>query len=153
MSNGTAGPVILELQTTYNSAVETFPIVLAAPTCPSGNLTIRPITGAAGLVITSSNPVATIDFDGGDNVTIDGRPGGTGIVSQLTISNTAIGDAAAIRFINDATNNTVTYCSVLGSTTTNRGVVFLGSGIASGNDGNMISFNTIGPAGSKLQLN
>ncbi len=155
LSSGSSGPVIFELQPAYTSAGETYPITFPSNTCinSTNTLTIRPQTGAAGLVITSANTTATLDFNGATYITIDGRPGGTGTTSQLTIANTALGSASAIRFINDAMNNTVTYCSVQGSNTTSLGVISFVGGIINGNDNNVITNNNIGPAGSNLPLN
>ncbi|MGB4937647.1 MAG: hypothetical protein WBO30_11575, partial [Ferruginibacter sp.] len=154
-SGGITGPVIFELQTTYTSGAETYPITFPANGCtgPVNSITVRPVTGAAGLVITSSNATATVDFNGASYVTIDGRPGGVGVTSQLTIANTATGSAVATRFINDAVNNTVTYCSITGSTTTSFGVVLFSTGTVTGNDNNTISNNNIGPSGANLPLN
>jgi hypothetical protein len=152
-SSGISANIVFELQSTYTSAGETFPITFPANTClnASRKITIRPAAGASGLSITSANATATIDFNGADYVTIDGRPG-VSTTGLLTISNTATGGAAAVRFINDATNNVVRYCNISGSSTTN-GVVYFSTGTTSGNDSNRIEYCTIGPAGSNLPLN
>jgi hypothetical protein len=91
-ATGLTGPTFLELQAAYTSASETFPITINAIPClgVANPLTIRPETGATNLSITSANTTATIDINGGNYVTIDGRPGGTGTVKQLTIANTSI---------------------------------------------------------------
>src|SRR5207249_537090 len=78
------------------------------------SLTITPVgmRTVAGAT-TDGNPL--IDLNGADNVTINGANAGG---NSLTISNTTIGATAGtstIRFINDATNNTVTNCTILGS--------------------------------------
>jgi subtilisin-like proprotein convertase family protein len=147
-SAGITGPVIFELQNTYTSAGETYPITFPVNPCitPTNTLTIRPQAGAAGLSITSANTTATIDFNGATYVTVDGRPGGTGTTSQLSISNTST-TGVAIRFINDAQNNTVTYCDVKGqnttspttATVTSAGVIYFSTGTTNGNDNNTIS--------------
>jgi trimeric autotransporter adhesin len=142
-ANGLAGPVILQLQASYVSTVETFPVTINAIPCLSAvnTLTIRPETGATALAITSANTTATIDMNGGNYVTIDGRPGGTGVVKQLTIANTVTA-GSAMRFINEASNNTLTYCTVTGvNTSTTGGVIqFSTTTGANGNDNNTISF-------------
>lgn len=153
LASGTTGPVIFELQSTYVSTVESFPITFSSSACLLGSVTIRPAAGATGLSITSSNTITTIDFNTAQNVTFDGRPGGIGTTSELTISNTALGSPSAIRFINDASNNTITYCNVTGSATTSLGVISFSTGISTGNDNNTISFSNIGPAGANLPLN
>src|ERR1043165_9989840 len=149
-SSGVSGNVIFELQSTYTSAGGTFPITFPPNLCVDAThtITVRPASGATSLTITSSNSTATIDINGGNYVTIDGRPGGTGTTSQLTIANTATGSPSAIRFINDASNNTVTYCSLQGSASTSLGIVTFSTGVTTGNDNNTISNNNIGPAGT-----
>ena len=85
-----------------------------------------------------------IDFNGADNVTIDGLNTGG---NTLTINNTSTGAAAGtIRFIGDATNNTVKNSTIIGAgTSTTSGTIFFSTGAAAGtgNDGNIISNNTI----------
>ncbi|MFZ4707798.1 MAG: beta strand repeat-containing protein, partial [Bacteroidales bacterium] len=152
--SGLLGPVILELQPAYTSASETFPITINAISCLNAlnTLTIRPQTGATGLVITSSNATATIDFNGGDYITIDGRPGGSG-TSELTITNTALGSATALRLIADATNNTIQYCTLRGSAATSQGVITISTGVVTGNDANTISNCNITAAGTNYPIN
>ena len=73
----------------------------------------RTVTGAT----TAVN--ALINFNGADNVTMDGDPASTGI-SNLTISNTTVAATAGtstIRFINGASSNMVRNCTILGSST------------------------------------
>ncbi|MEI6141169.1 MAG: T9SS type A sorting domain-containing protein [Mariniphaga sp.] len=85
-----------------------------------------------------------IDLNGADNVSIDGRVGGTGATKSLTIVNPSI-VGPSIRFVNDAVGNTVKYCTIKGSSS------FLSSGIicfgttngTTGNDGNTIDNNNI----------
>jgi hypothetical protein len=152
-SNGITGNVIFELQPTYSSSVETFPITLTNNACvTTQTITVRPQSAATGLSITSSNTTATIDLNGANNIIFDGRPGGSGTTSQLTISNTSTTSGVAVRFINDAVNNTVNYCSVTGSTTS-LGVITFSTGVVTGNDNNTISNSGIGSAAGNLPLN
>lgn len=95
-----------------------------------------------------------IDISGADNVTIDGLNNGG---NSLTISNTTVStntNTSTIRFINDATNNIITNCKILGSSNsavgTNAGNILFSSGTVTGNDNNTISNCEIGPAGSNL---
>ena len=78
---------------------------------------------------------AMIDFNGADGVTINGLNSGG---NSLTIRNTSTAAAATtIRFRNDATNNTITNCTVEGSTTNTAetaATIFIGGGITTGND-------------------
>ena len=152
VSNGLTSSTFLELQSTYVSSVETFPISIANIPCaaPTKTLTIRPAAGATGLSITSG-AAAIIDFAGANYVTIDGRPAGTlGAIpvpnsNYLTIKNT-LATGVVIQMINDASNNTIKYCDLQGQNTTTAGlpgvaagVVFIGNttGIT-GNDNNTI---------------
>jgi len=90
LANGTTGAAIFELEPTYTTAGETFPISFAGGGCVlTGGVTIRPSASVSSpIVISSANTTATMEFNGILNVTIDGRPGGTGTTSQLTIANT-----------------------------------------------------------------
>lgn len=138
---GITGPVILELQPSYVSSVETFPVTFATNACigPVNTLTIRPATGATGLSITSSNITGTINLTGANYITIDGRPGGTGTTSQLTIGNTNAGTSYAVQFVNDASNNALRYCTVQSvNTSVTSGTIVFGTGLSTGNDNNTI---------------
>ena len=146
-ATGLAGATILELQpsytTAYSASNETYPITFSSNACMSStnNLTIRPEASvSAAISITTANTTATFNFAGGDNVTIDGRAGGTGTTSMLSISNTNAGASPAIQFINDALGNTIKYCGVSSANTSvSSGTIVFGStnGV-SGNDNNVI---------------
>ena len=115
----------------------------------------RTITGTGTTGSTAPVIFPVIYFNGADNVTIDGLNTNG---NSLTISNTTITAAAntcTIAFQTDATNNTITNCSVLGSTTsavgTAGGNIWFGAlSTGPGNDNNTISNCNIGPAGSNL---
>lgn len=121
------------------------------------SITISPSGGAARTVsgaITAGSPL--IDFNGADNVTVNGLNTGG---NSLTISNTtasATSGTATIRFIGGATSNTITNSTILGSNSasvaTNGGIIFFSTDAvtANGNDNNTISNNNIGPAGTNL---
>lgn len=120
------------------------------------SITISPSGGAARTIsgaITAGSPL--IDFNGADNVTVNGLNTGG---NSLTISNTTVSvtsGTSTIRFQADATNNTITNSSILGSstmaTTTNGGNIwFAAAAVTTGNDNNIISNNNIGPAGANL---
>jgi hypothetical protein len=149
-ANGLSGSLILELQTTYVSTSESFPILIDPFNCmgSSNTLTIRPASGATNLSISGSESSSNgvIYFNKGDYVMIDGRPGGTGTTSQLTITNTN-SDSPVIAFKNEANYNSVRYCTIQGgNTTTSEGLVFFGGSSASGTNGNKydtITNNTI----------
>lgn len=153
---GASGNVIVELQPAYTSTNETFPINvpnISSSPCASGNptLIIRPAAGATGLVIAGKSIAPLLDFNGARRVTLDGRPGGTGTTSQLTINNDSTA-GVAIRIANDAAFNTITYCDIQGRNTNNTsgttlsGVVYFGQANATtlnGNDYNTISNSSI----------
>jgi len=132
------GPLVLELQPAYVSTVETFPVSFTSlGTTVVNTLIVRPQSGATALSITSNNGTATVDLNGSSYVTLDGRPGGTGTVKQLTIANTGT-TGAALRFINGASNELVQYVKFQGMALTNSvGVIFFA--ITSGANGNQNS--------------
>ncbi len=153
LAGGATGNVTLELQPTYSSSGETFPITipnLSTGPCATGAPVIKlvPAAGAFGLVISSNATPATIDFNGSRNFVLDGRPGGVGNAPGLRIENTAAA-GVAVRFVNEASYNTLTYCDIAGQNTSTTstsptGVVYLGGTTgANGNDHNHISYNHI----------
>ncbi len=87
-----------------------------------------------------------LDFNGADNVTIDGG-------SNLTISNTSNGGTSAIRFNNDATNNIIKNATIIAGTSVAYGVIYFANGIATGNDNNTIQNCDITGTGTFLPLN
>ena len=120
------------------------------------SITIRPAGGRPRTISGSIPGAALIQLNGADNVTIDGLNSGG---NSLTISNTSTSNSSGtstIRLVNDATNNTIKNCSILGSSTTalttNGGTIFISTAASSGNgnDNNMFSNNKIGPAGTNL---
>lgn len=135
---GLAGPVAIEIQTSYTGAGETLPIVINSIPCASSvnTLTIRP---QGALTLSASVAGALLDLNGANWVIVDGRVGSTGTTKALTLSNTNTG-GQDIRFINDASNNVVKYCTILGSsnTTTNANILFSTTTGTTGNDNNLI---------------
>ncbi|MFY8138493.1 MAG: hypothetical protein ACOVMR_10325, partial [Flavobacteriales bacterium] len=116
---------------------------------------IQPVGGAARTITgTTTAANSLINLNGADNVTFNGLNSGG---NSLTISNTtasATSGTSTIRFGSDATSNTITNCSVLGSGSmavgTNGGVIFFSTGTTTGNDNNTISNCNIGSAGTNL---
>jgi hypothetical protein len=141
------GAYIFEFKAAYLSTVETFPITIPNFTGSSAVNTIifRPEFGATALSITSTNSTGTILFDGGDYITFDGRPGGAGTSKELTIQNTNVGNSYAIRFVNDATHNTLTYCNVRSANNNASGgtIILAGTTGSTGNDDILIDNNSI----------
>jgi len=144
-TNGLAGNVILELQSTYVSTVETFPLVVNTLGSPSNTITIRPVSGATNLSITSANATGTLDLSTATNVIIDGRPGGVS-TPQLTVADTGTG--FAVRFINGASRNTIEFVSIQGiSTSTTSGVVLFSTSTGvTGNNNNTIDTCDVKPS-------
>jgi hypothetical protein len=137
---------------------ETATAVLNASGSGAASYTSIVIAPAGGGARTISGAIAAgsplIDLNGADNVTINGLNTGG---NSLTLSNTTIGTTAGsstIRFIGDASSNTVTNTTILGSSAstlaTVAGTVVFATGTTTGNDNNTISNNNIGPAGANL---
>ncbi len=123
--NGLSCPIILELQSTYN-AVEPLLTFNSLGNSPSNTITIRPALGATNLNIT--NTIRALEFNNVQNIIFDGRPGGLGTTSELTITTTST-TFNTILFTNNAKNVQLNYLKIKGSNATvSNGVVFLGSG-------------------------
>jgi len=131
-SLGLAGAVILEIQTDYNSAGESYPILPGALTGNSeiNTVTLRPALGVSNIVL-ESNASHTIDFNSTKHFILDGRPGGFGSSQEITISNSNP-TANTIRFINESSYNEIRYCRLKGDEAkpignTEYGVVNIGT--------------------------
>ncbi len=120
------------------------------------SIVMSPAGGAARTISgTSTAGFPMIDFVGSDQVIIDGLNTGG---NSLTISNTTVSATSGtgtIRFTTDATSNTITNASILGSATmavgTNGGnISFTSAAIATGQDNNTVSNCNLGPAGANL---
>lgn len=151
-AKGLAGNLVVRINdasVTETGAVSLNPILYG---CASNyTLTIRPNDGVAA-VLSGSIAGPLINLNGADQVVFDGINSGG---SSLTISNTSTATTAStIRFIADATGNTITNCTLEGAGTgTASGVIFFSTGTATGNDGNLISNNIIKPPGTDLPTN
>ena len=133
-AQGLSGSVSLKLITGYTSAGETFP--LSPPVNANFIFTITVYPGVSGLSITSANSTGTITFSGSGYIIFDGRVNATGSTKDLVIDNTST-SAYTIGFSNDASNNTVKYCTVKG-VTTSFGVIYFGNGVTNGNNNNIV---------------
>jgi len=152
-TNGILCPLIFELQAAYVSTVETFPInVPFLGSGPGTGITVRPELAATNLSITTGLTTQTIDLSGATYFGFDGRPGGVGVVSHLTLANT-LTTGNAVRFINDAQNCTLNYITVRGVTTgTTNGVINFSSALTQGNMNNLITNCDIGSGGTPAQM-
>ena len=146
---GLNGNVNLELQNSYSSAGESFPITITKFTsniCGSLNnnprLTIRPASGATNIVIAGNNATALFILDNAYKVTFDGRPGGSGTSRELYFNNAST-TGTVITMQNDAIGNTIRNCVVRSANTNSAsGAIFIGaSTLFWGNDSNMITNN------------
>jgi hypothetical protein len=105
----------------------------------------------SGLSTTTDFALPVINLNGADNITIDGRINASGSTPSLTVRNLNTSNTvgtSAVRFINDATSNTVRYCNLKGAHTTSySGIVFFsnttGTSAGSGNNSNTIDNNNI----------
>lgn len=133
---GIGGQAILSLQADYSSTNETFPISFNYINGLNINSSIFIQPAVPGISITSNNPTATIDFNGGNYFVIDGRVNGTGNTPSLVIENTSTtGGGSAIRFINDASQDTVKFCNLKSVySANNTGVIVFST--ANGNNNN-----------------
>ncbi len=153
----TLGAAFTAINTNTNQSANNIAITITASTTETATASL---TGQAtntwaslkiyptvsGLSISGgSNTIADlITLDGADNVTIDGRVNQTGS-KDLVITNSynnIYQYLSTIKFIGDAQNNTVKYCTVKGLNnyyqSTASGVIFFSTGSSSGNTGNTI---------------
>jgi CSLREA domain-containing protein len=142
-TNGVSTTMVLELQATYVSTGETYPITIAniSGNSATNTITVVPALGATNLSISSANTTATIDLNGAANIIFDGRPGATGSVKQLTVADTSTATGGtAVRFINEASNNTIRYTTLKSNfpSPTVGVVTFSTTTGANGNDNNTI---------------
>ncbi len=115
-------------------------------------LTIQPSGGVTRTISGTVAGAPLINLYGADRVTIDGLNTGGNALTISNLSTSATAGTSTIQFIRDATNNTITRCTVLGSSTvtlaTLGGTIVFSTGLTTGNDNNTISYCKIGPAGT-----
>jgi hypothetical protein len=131
-----SGDITLQIT---GSTTETASAVLNASGTGGASYTavsISPTT--SGVTISGNITGALVDLNGADHVSINGQYNGN---KELTLSNTATGSSSTVRFIGDASNNTITNCNLLGSSSTAAyGVVLFSTGKPTtgvGNDSNI----------------
>lgn len=117
-------------------------------------ITISP-TGGASRTISGTMAAPLIDLNGADNVKIDGLNSGGNSLTISNLSGSSATPTSTIRFLQGATNDTVTNCTVLGSSTSTISIaagtiLFHTTTAGIGNNNNTISFCNIGPAGATL---
>ena len=152
--NGTAQTsATITVSITGNTAEGTGTAILNAGAWTSITITpsgARTISGGT----TAGNPL--IDLSGADNVTFDGlNSGGNSLIIDNTTASATSG-TSTIRFIQGATSNTITRCTIKGAFSaavgTNGGDIFFSTDglTVNGNDNNTISLCDIGPSGANL---
>jgi hypothetical protein len=143
INGSTAGTGAISILIVGNTTELAASTILNAASTNWTSINIQP-SGARTITAATTTGLPMLDFNGADFVTIDGLNTGG---NSLTISNTTAGATATstIRFLADATNNTITNCTILGAgTSAVSGTIFFSTGTATGNDNNTITFNTIG---------
>lgn len=118
---------IVEINSSYTGANETLPVNFTsrAGTSATNTITLRPAAGVTNAVIsgsyTNSNG-GVVQLNGIDYMILDGRAGGTGSTSNLTITNTSVAaNAHSVHLRDNATRNIIRYCKINNATTTNVG--------------------------------
>lgn len=134
--------ILLELQTDYDGSAENTAMTInQVTTGKSANITIRPASSVSSMLTTSGNPGSAsplLTLNGADNLTLDGRPGGSGTDIMWTIRNsrTASTVGPTITLTNGANNNTLQYLKIEGqNTTSTSGTVYI-SGYPAWTSGN-----------------
>lgn len=106
----------------------------------AGGYTILFQSSGAARTISGNSATALINLNGADRVTFSGLAFGP---QGLTIRNISA-TGATVRIVNDASNNSILSCIIEGgNTSVGSGVVVIGSGPTTGNDGNSISDSII----------
>ena len=149
-SGAITGSIILQVQdnTTENST----PVISASGSGSASYTDITIYPTVTGLTITGTHDM-TVDLNGADNVTFDGRLyNGAGVlvgaVPDLTITNTRTSASvstiplATFRFIDGASNNTVKYCKI-SAKNKQQYILFSTSTGLTGNINNTIDHNDI----------
>ncbi|HPH81984.1 MAG TPA: hypothetical protein PL185_05405, partial [Flavobacteriales bacterium] len=139
--------LILELNASYNPALETFPVTFNNFSYGVGGpftVTVRPATGSTPTV-TGASATGLITLNGADYMIFDGRPGGVGSPLGFSLTNTNV-SGTTLSLLNDAQNNSIRYMDISGSITSGTsGVISIGAanGSGTGNDNNLFEYNTI----------
>jgi len=124
---------------------------------PSGgnysSVRIEPYGGGARTIL-GNLAGEFISLDGADFVTFDGLNTGGNSLTLRNNSTSSLLGTSTLKFVNDARSNTVTNCTIIGSSTTGvttpGGTIWFASGTSSGNSFNTISNCSIGPVGNNL---
>ncbi|MEP7095427.1 MAG: hypothetical protein ABI793_15305, partial [Flavobacterium sp.] len=137
----------ITLQVIDNTTETVSAVLNASGTGSASYTTVIIYPTVTGKTISGSLNGVLIDLNGADNVVIDGRLNQSG-TANLTISNASVSSTAGtstIRFINDASSNTIKYAYIKGSTLDATGGIinFSTTTVTTGNDSNTIDNNDI----------
>lgn len=143
-----------------SSTTETASAVLNQPATATWNsLKIYPTV--SGVTVSGNFANALVDLNGADKVTINGRLNKTGAAKSLTFMQQEATSSlsSTIRLINDAKNDSISYCTIKGSVLSSSsvgGLVYLATALATtgtGNNDNVICYNDFTRAGTVCPLN
>ncbi|MFN5544310.1 MAG: beta strand repeat-containing protein, partial [Bacteroidota bacterium] len=142
---GVSGNFILEMDSTYDPSLETYPLSYGnLQTTAANNVTIRPRGNVSIPIVFTGFGASTFDLNNTRFLTIDGRRAGAGSGGFIQITNLT-GSGTAVSFTNNSSDNTFRDCIITGATssTTSGVIVFGNSSAVSGNNGNTIINCTI----------
>jgi hypothetical protein len=124
-NNSLTADLTLTLMAGYSESATGLPLNVCDSVATAGfHILIYPTV--SGLMITQSNSTGTLKFNGGKNITIDGRVNATGSTPDLQISNT--GGGYTMNFTNYSSNNNFLYCIIKSNTSnSNSAAVLLGT--------------------------
>jgi Secretion system C-terminal sorting domain len=136
---GISGPIVLELLSTYSPPASAEILTTITGASATNTITIRPAAGVSKTLTSTSGTAAGIEFNGARFFIIDGQATGSSGTKDLTIRNTTGGWAVRLR--NDATDNIIKNCNLLGqgAALANSIVLFSTANSGSGNDNNTIN--------------
>ena len=144
---------IISILITGNST-ETVSAVLNASGSGSATYTALSIKPGGGAARTISGTIdgPLLDLNGADNIVIDGLNSGGNALSITNSSLNAI--SSTIRFINDATTDSILNASIFGADTSiTSGTIVFSTAPGAGNDNNVISNCNISDAGGLFPTN
>ncbi|MFA9212876.1 MAG: T9SS type A sorting domain-containing protein [Candidatus Methylacidiphilales bacterium] len=110
-SSGMASAITIQLNTTYNSSLETYPIDISnIGTSSTRILTIRPASNVTNLTISAPSNTSAFLIANSNFIILDGRPGGIGTNRVLDITCTS--GKNTILFDGDCSNDTIRFCKL-----------------------------------------
>lgn len=139
-----SGNVVFEFSSAYDGNTETFPVVFNQ--FPgSGNAIIRPDAAVSSALITSGTPSGNplIKLNGTNNLTFDGRSGGSGTSQNWLFRNASLGGNQPTFQFTGASHDTLRYLQIEGQNTSgSSATIYLNTG-TTGDSYNSIENNNI----------